>query len=73
MSPSGRQPRRVVDGDVAAAVGQRDLVLDGRCRGDEVQLELALEALLDDLHVEQAKEAAAEPEAQRDRATPARS
>ena len=30
--------------------------------------ELALEALLDDLHVEQAEEAAAEPEPERDRA-----
>ncbi len=34
--------------------------------GDEVDPELALEALLDDLHVEQAEEAAAEPEPERD-------
>ena len=62
------QERRVVDDDLAAAVGQHDVVLDRRRRGDEVEVELALEALLDDLHVEQAEEAAAEPEAERDRA-----
>ena len=44
------------------------MVLDRRRRGDEVEVELALEPLLDDLHVQQAEEAAAEPEAQRDRA-----
>ena len=33
--------------------------------GDEVEVVLALEALLDDLHVEQAEEAAAEAEAER--------
>ena len=44
------------------------MVLDRRRRGDEVEAELALEPLLDDLHVEQAEEAAAEPEAERDRA-----
>src|SRR6185369_17576199 len=37
-------------------------------RGDEVEIELALEALLDDLHVKEAEESAAEPEAERDRA-----
>ena len=47
---------------------QLDAVLDRRRGRDEVEVELALEALLDDLHVEQAEEAAAEPEAQRDRA-----
>ena len=47
---------------------QRDLVLDRRRRGDEVEVELALQPLLDDLHVQQAQEAAAEAEAQRDRA-----
>ena len=51
-----------------AAEGQDDVVLDRRRRRDEVEVELALEALLDDLHVEQAEEAAAEPEAERDRA-----
>ena len=42
-------------------------VLDRRRRGDEVEVELALEPLLDDLHVQQAQEAAAEAEAERDR------
>ena len=37
-------------------------------RRDQVEVELALEPLLDDLHVEQAQEAAAEAEAERDRA-----
>ena len=53
---------------IAAAVDQHDLVLDRRRRGDELEVELALQALLDDLHVEQAEEAAAEAEAQGDRA-----
>ena len=43
---------------------QLDSVLDARRRGDEVEVELALEALLDDLHVEEAEEATAEPEAE---------
>ena len=47
---------------------QPDVVLDRRRRGDEVEVELALEPLLDDLHVEQPEEAAAEAEAERDRA-----
>ena len=68
MSVGFGQERRVVDLDLAAAVGQLDVVFDRRRRGDEVEVELALEALLDDLHVEQAEEAAAEPEPERDRA-----
>ena len=44
------------------------MVLDRRRRGDEVEVELALEPLLDDLHVEQAEEPAAEPEPERHRA-----
>ena len=68
MSVGFGQQRRVVDDDLAAAVGQLDVVFDRRRRGDEVEVELALEALLDDLHVEQAEEAAAEPEPERDRA-----
>ena len=47
-------------------------VLDGRRRGDEVQVELALQALLDDLHVEEAQEAAAEAEARARSSSPAR-
>ena len=63
-----RQAGRVVDDDLAAAVGQDHVVLDRRRRGDEVQAELAFEPLLDDLHVEQAEEPAAEPEPERHRA-----
>ncbi len=44
------------------------MVLDRRRRGDEVERELALEAFLDDLHVEEAEEPAAEPEPECDRA-----
>ena len=62
-----RQLRRVVDRDLGA-VEQPDPVLDRRRRGDEVEVELALETLLDDLHVEQAEEPAAEPEPEGDRA-----
>ena len=54
------------------AVGALHPVLDARRRGDERQAELALEALLDDLHVQQAEEAAAESEAERARTTRAR-
>ena len=50
------------------AVEQADVVLHRRRGGDEVEVELALEPLLDDLHVEQAQEAAAEAEAEGDRA-----
>jgi hypothetical protein len=51
-----------------AVVDQDDAVFDRRRRGDQLLAELALEPLLDDLHVEQAQEAAAEAEAERDRA-----
>ena len=44
-----------------------DVVLDVRHRRDEVEIELALEPLLHDLHVQQAEEAAAEAEAERGR------
>jgi len=64
----GRQLRRVVDADRAAAIRPDHLVLDRWRRGDEIQAELALEALLDDLHVEQAEKPAAEAEPERDRA-----
>ena len=57
---------RVVDGE-HAAVAQPHPVLDGRRGGDQREPELALEPLLDDLHVEQAEEAAAEAEAERRR------
>ena len=47
------------------AVGLQDLVGDGRRGLDDLDVELALEPLLDDLHVQQAEEAAAEAEAER--------
>ena len=56
--------RRVLDLDHVAAV-QLDLVDDRRRRRDQVLVELALEPLLDDLHVQQAEEAAAKAEAER--------
>ena len=59
--------RRVVDFD-HLAVGLRDLVAHAGSGGDEVEIEFALEPLLDDLHVEQAEKAAAEAEAESDRA-----
>ena len=54
--------RRVVDLD-DGAVGQVGPVLDARRGGDQRQVELPLQALPDDLHVEQAEEPAAEAEA----------
>ena len=53
---------------VPLAVLQLDVVLDRRRRRDEVEIELPLQPFLDDLHVEQPQEPAAEPEPQRDRA-----
>ena len=64
--PFGRDLGRVVDLD-HLAVGQGDAVAHGRRGRDEVEVVLALEPLLDDLHVEQAEEAAAEAEAERGR------
>ena len=54
---------RVVDVDLVA-VGEEGPVLDARRGGDQRQVELALEALADDLHVQEAEEAAAEPDAE---------
>ena len=63
---AGIEPaRRVVDFD-HLAVGLCDLVADAGGGGDEVEIEFALEALLNDFHVEQAEEAAAEAEAESD-------
>ena len=47
------------------AVGQRHLVLDARHRRQQLEVVLALEPLADDVHVQQAEEAAAEAEAER--------
>ena len=51
-----------------AAVGQRDVITHAGRGGDQVQFVLALQPLLDDLHVQQAEKAAAEAKAQCDRA-----
>ena len=53
----------VVD-DEFLAVGLGDLVDDRRIGGDDVHVELAAEAFLNDLHVEKAEEATAEAEAE---------
>ena len=50
---------------ICVAVGQRHLVDDRRRGRDQVEVELALQPLLDDLEVQQAEEAAAEAEAER--------
>ena len=60
---------RVVQGCIDlhhGAVGLVDVVDDVGCRGDEIEVVLPFETLHDDLHVEQAQEAAAEAEAQGD-------
>ena len=49
------------------AVGRRHAVQHARRRRHQVHVELALEPLLDDLHVQQPEEPAAEAEAERDR------
>ena len=49
------------------AVAALDAVGDVRCRHDQIEVELALEPLADDLHVQQAEEAAAEAEPERSR------
>jgi len=64
---AGVEPaRRVVDLD-HGAVGFVNLVAHARGGRDEFETELAFQALLNDFHVEQAEEAAAEAEAQSDR------
>ena len=47
------------------AVGERHLVLDARHRREQLEVVLALEPLADDVHVQQAEEAAAEAEPER--------
>ena len=54
---------RVVDVELGP-VGEEGPVLHARRGGDQREVELALEALADDLHVQQAEEAAAEADAQ---------
>ena len=60
-----RELRRVVHLDPLGVVLLLDAVRDVRRGDEEVEIELALEPLADDLHVEQAEEAAAEAEAER--------
>src|SRR5208337_2437068 len=60
-------PRGIVHLD-DAAIGQCDFVADAGSSRDQFQVELALQPLLDDLHVQQAQEAAAESEAECSRA-----
>ena len=64
--PSMGNLRRVVELDDLAVL-EHAAKAHGRRGRDEVEVVLALEPLLDDLHVEQAQEAAAEPEAERRR------
>ena len=59
-----RQLGRIVHGDLAA-IGQVDVEPHAGRSGDEIQIEFPLQPLLDDLHVEQTQEAAAQTEAQR--------
>ena len=60
-----RPARGVIDVD-HASVGHRDVVPHARRGGNQVQLVFALEALMDDLHVEQSQESTAKAEAQSD-------
>ena len=57
----------VVHLDPLAAGTRLDAVGDGRGGHDQIEVELALQPLADDLHVQQAEEAAAEAEAERQR------
>ena len=66
IRPASGQLRRAVD-LVNLAVGGGDPVQHARGRRDQVLVELPLEPLLHDLHVEQAEKAAPEPEAERGR------
>ena len=63
----GVGPARGVIDFEDSAVGHGDLVAHAGRGGDEVEVVLALQPLLNDLKVQQAEEAAAEAEAERDR------
>ena len=62
----GSGQREGLSTSMHGAVGQGDLVADAGRGGDEVEVVLALEALLNDLEMQQTEEAAAEAEAERD-------
>ena len=49
------------------AIGLVHVIVHRGARGNEVKIELALQALLDDLHMQQAQEAHAEAKAERHR------
>ena len=69
LDPVDRRRGRAGGWDSPAAASRRRSVYTWYStvghRGDEVEVELALQPLLHDLHVQQAEEAAAEPEAER--------
>ena len=62
----GSSQREGLSISIIVAVGLGDLVAHAGRGGDQVEIELALEPLLNDLHVEQAEKAATEAEAERD-------
>ncbi len=47
------------------AAGRHDFIHHRRCSSDQIEIVFALQTLLDDLHVQQTEEAAAETKAQR--------
>ena len=53
----------VIDGELGA-IGEGEVVDNAGGGGDEIEIEFPLQPLLDDLHVQKAKEAAAEAKAQ---------
>src|SRR6185437_8137397 len=59
-----RHERRILD-QLHRAVGLEYAVLDARNGSDEIEIELALEPLLHDLHVQQSEKSAAKAEAER--------
>ena len=71
MLPDVRQVLRRVHRELLA-VRLEDVVLHRRRGREQVEVELALEPLLDDLHVQQAEEPDAEAEAERVATTRAR-
>ena len=66
ISPGdGRSAGLSIDEGLAAV--HDDFVFDARGGGEQIEVVLALQPLLDDLHVEQTEEAAAEAEPERQR------
>src|SRR4051812_36695416 len=59
---AGIEPARGIIYFDHGAVSLRDFIAHAGSGGDEVKIELALQALLDDFHVEQAEKAATEAE-----------